>query len=102
MTQIFHNGLLIHCDDRKNYFEAMSTSIMNYWCMEQSHRTITWISNAKFHGLFCVQWFKVRGVCGHFFEDAIHFFLDCLLYQHLITSLFNCLRIEYFIVQINT
>ena len=26
---------------------------------------------------------------GHLFEDAIHFFLECPLYQHDITSLFN-------------
>jgi hypothetical protein len=30
-----------------------------------------------------------RCVCGHLFEDAIHFFLDCPLYQHDRTSLFN-------------
>ena len=26
----------------------------------------------------------------HFFEDAIHFFLECSLYEHDKTSLFNC------------
>ena len=31
-----------------------------------------------------------RCVCGHLFEDAIHFFLECPLYQHDRTSLFNC------------
>ena len=30
-----------------------------------------------------------RCVCGHLFEDSIHFFLDCPLYQHDRTSLFN-------------
>jgi hypothetical protein len=30
-----------------------------------------------------------RCVCGHLFEDAIHFFLECPLYQHDRTSLFN-------------
>ena len=30
-----------------------------------------------------------RCVCGHLFEDAIHFFLECSLYQHDRTSLFN-------------
>ena len=24
-----------------------------------------------------------RCVCGHLFEDAIHFFLECPLYQHI-------------------
>jgi hypothetical protein len=28
-------------------------------------------------------------VCGHLFEDAINFFLECPLYQHDRTSLFN-------------
>jgi hypothetical protein len=28
-------------------------------------------------------------VCGHLFEDAIHFFLECPLYQHDRNSLFN-------------
>jgi hypothetical protein len=31
-----------------------------------------------------------RCVCGHLFEDAIHFFLECPLYQQDRTSLFNC------------
>jgi hypothetical protein len=30
-----------------------------------------------------------RCVCGHLLEDAIHFFLECPLYQHNRTSLFN-------------
>jgi hypothetical protein len=30
-----------------------------------------------------------RCVCGHLLEDAIHFFLECPLYQHDRTSLFN-------------
>ena len=30
-----------------------------------------------------------RCVCGHLFEDAIHSFLECPLYQHDRTSLFN-------------
>jgi hypothetical protein len=30
-----------------------------------------------------------RCVCGHLFEDAIHFFLECPLYQHDRTSMFN-------------
>ena len=30
-----------------------------------------------------------RCVCGHLLEDAIHFFLECSLYQHDRTSLFN-------------
>jgi hypothetical protein len=30
-----------------------------------------------------------RCVCGHLFEDAIHFFLECPLYQHDRTSLCN-------------
>ena len=30
-----------------------------------------------------------RCVCGHLFEDAIHFFLECPLHQHDRTSLFN-------------
>ena len=30
-----------------------------------------------------------RCVCGHLFEDAIHFFLECPLYQDDRTSLFN-------------
>ena len=30
-----------------------------------------------------------RCVCGHLFEDAIHFFLEYPLYQHDRTSLFN-------------
>ena len=30
-----------------------------------------------------------RCVCGHLFEDSIHFFLECPLYQHDRTSLFN-------------
>jgi hypothetical protein len=28
-------------------------------------------------------------VCGHLLENAIHFFLECPLYQHNRTSLFN-------------
>ena len=28
-------------------------------------------------------------VCGHLFEDAIHFCLECPLYQHDRASLFN-------------
>jgi hypothetical protein len=30
-----------------------------------------------------------RCVCGHLLENAIHFFLECPLYQHNRTSLFN-------------
>ena len=30
-----------------------------------------------------------RCVCGHLFEDAIHFFLECPLYQHDRTSMLN-------------
>ena len=30
-----------------------------------------------------------RCVCGHLFDDAIHFFLECPPYQHDRTSLFN-------------
>jgi hypothetical protein len=30
-----------------------------------------------------------RCVRGHLFEDAIHFFLECPLYQHDRTSMFN-------------
>ena len=30
-----------------------------------------------------------RCVCDHLFEDTIHFFLECPLYQHGRTSLFN-------------
>ena len=30
-----------------------------------------------------------RCVCGHLFEDAINFFLECPFYQHDRTSLFN-------------
>ena len=29
-------------------------------------------------------------VCGHLFEDAIHFFLECPLYLHDTTCLFSC------------
>ena len=48
-----------------------------------------------------------RCVCGHLFEDAIHFFLEGPLYQHDTTSLFNCfnnivpISIEYILFECN-
>ena len=46
-------------------------------------------------------------VCGHLFGDAIHFFLECPLYQHDRTSVFNCfnnivpISIEYILFGCN-
>jgi hypothetical protein len=46
-------------------------------------------------------------VCGHLFEDAINFFLECPLYQYNRTSLFNCfnnivsISIEYILFGCN-
>ena len=31
----------------------------------------------------------MQDICGNLFEDTIHFFLECPLYQHNRTSLFN-------------
>ena len=48
-----------------------------------------------------------RCVCGHLFEDAIHCFLECPLYQYDITSLFKCfnnivpISIEYILFGCN-
>jgi hypothetical protein len=46
------------------------------------------ICNAIFHISFFADLYRVNlkndphCVCGHLFEDAIHFFLECPLYQH--------------------
>jgi hypothetical protein len=56
------------------------------------------ICNGIFHISFFEALFDVyrvnlkndpRCVCGNLFEDAIHFFLECPLYQHDRTSLYD-------------
>ena len=59
-----------------------------FMCLSQAR---TWISKVISHGLFCVQWFEVRGDCG--FVD-----IGGNIYHHCLSSLF----IIYIIKQLLT
>jgi hypothetical protein len=69
---------LFFCRAKRKFFFQNLT--LGYMTKTLNHIIFSFLHNLKN---------DPRCVCGHLFENAIHFFLECPLYQHDRISLFN-------------